>query len=253
MPYKGFQMTDEQKIAVITGASRRLGLFITEQLLKEGWRVHVITRAQSTGLTQLNNKMLVKHCFEDYGDGSYSRANVVRAVEDILQQESRIHLVVNNASIFEDDSKVEQKGWEVYESMMFIHMQLPALLIDGLSSCLDNTFLPGNVVSITDIYVQNPNEDFSLYCSTKAGLESLSRSYAKKLAPGIRVNVIQPGPIKFLPEHTKDQQTQVFSETLLPFEGGFLPIYQALKFILDNNYLTGVSIPVDGGRSLKRG
>jgi len=240
-------------VAVISGASRRLGLFLTEQLLKEGWRVHVITRSSSLDLKALSCKHLFIHSCDDATGSSYSCETVSCVLQKIKKQEVRIHLLVNNASVFEDDVTVSKKGWEAYEAMMFIHMQLPALLIESLKTHLSDAIEPGNIVSITDIYALNPNQEFAFYCSTKAGLESLTKSYAKKLASGVRVNAIQPGPIKFLPEHEVDHQTAVLDQTLLPFEGGFWPIYQTLQFILQNNYLTGSSIPVDGGRSLVRG
>ena len=241
------------RVAVVSGGSRRLGLFLTQKLLSEGWRVHVITRSPSLDLKELSCKHLFIHSFDDVTDSSYSCEMVSCMLQKIKKQEVRVHLLVNNASIFESDAAVFKKGWEAYEAMMFIHMQLPALLIEGLKTYLADAIEPGNIISITDIYAQNPNQEFALYCSTKAGLESLTKSYAKKLAPDVRVNAVQPGPIKFLPEHDKDHQTAVLDQTLLSFEGGFWPIYQALQFILQNNYLTGVSIPVDGGRSLVRG
>ena len=108
-------------------------------------------------------------------------------------------------------------------------------------------------MSITDIFSDNPHPAFSMYCSTKAGLQNLTLAAAKKFAPEVRANCIQPGPIQFLPTHTEEQKAQVLSETLLPFEGGFGPVFKALKFIVDNPYVTGSCIKVDGGRSIVRG
>lgn len=54
------------------------------------------------------------------------------------------------------------------------------------------------MVAITDIYVNHPNPRLAAYCSTKAGLDSLAQSWVRRLAPEIRVNSIQPGPILFL-------------------------------------------------------
>lgn len=243
-------MVIQNKTAVITGAGRRLGLFVVERLIDAGWHVHVLTRKNTSGLMEVASEHLYVHEL-----GFYTTKSVMRAIDAIRtkQQGSPIHLLLNNASIFENDAQVANKDVSSYEAMIFVHMIMPSLLAEGLLDELSNEDTPGNIISITDIYAANPNPAYSLYCSTKAGLESLSCGFAKKYAPGIRVNSIQPGPIKFLPEHDTLHQEKVLAETLLPYEGGFFPIYQAIEFVLNNRYLTGSAIKVDGGRSLVRG
>lgn len=243
-------MEVQRKTAVITGAGRRLGLFVTEQLIDAGWHVHVLTRENTSGLMAIESGRLHVHEL-----GTYAEKNVGYAIDEICTEMhgDPIHLLLNNASIFEDDAQVAKNGISSYEAMIFMHMIMPSLLVEGLIDLLSNNDTPGNIISITDIYATNPNPTYALYCSTKAGLESLNASFAKKYAPNVRVNSIQPGPIKFLPEHDASHQKKVLSETLLSYEGGFLPIYQTIEFIIKNLYLTGSVIKVDGGRSLVRG
>lgn len=243
-------MVVQNKTAIITGAGRRLGLFVVERLIHAGWHVHALTRKMTDGLIVINSERLYVHEL-----GSYTTKDVIGAINTIRtkQQGQPVHLLLNNASIFENDAQVAHKGVSSYEAMIFVHMIMPSLLAEGLLDALSDENNPGNIISITDIYATNPNPAYALYCTTKAGLESLSAGFAKKYAPGIRANSIQPGPIKFLPEHDALHQQKVLAETLLPYEGGFLPIYQTIEFILDNRYLTGSVIKVDGGRSLMRG
>ena len=70
------------------------------------------------------------------------------------------------------------------------------------------------------------------------------------LAPEVRVNAIMPGPVCFLPDHTAEDQARVLSETLLAREGGFDCVVQQILALLDNHFMTGALIPVDGGRRL---
>jgi dihydromonapterin reductase/dihydrofolate reductase len=239
-------MRDIMKKAIITGASRRLGLHITKALLKRGWQVHAVTRIGSSALRELNSEHLIVHEIQ-----SYDKAATLKFIADFRRFSSDLDLLVNNASVYEKDSAISARGPDFYEELFFIHMMFPGLLINGLAKHLSNA--NGNIVSITDIYADNPNPDYSFYCSTKAGLQNLTIGAAKKYAPTIRANCIQPGPIKFLDDHSEEHKAEVLSETLLNFEGGFDPIVETLEFILDNNYLTGQSIKVDGGRSLVRG
>ncbi len=238
------------KTAVITGAGRRLGLFVVGQLIDSGWRVHAITRQSTDGLLAIACDRLHVHELGDYTE--ISLKNAVQTIQE-KQVNEPIQLLLHNASIFEEDAHVAEHGMSRYNAMMFVHMAMPAVLTQGLIALLSNETAPGNVISITDIYAENPNANYSLYCSTKAGLQNLTYSFAKKYAPYVRANAIQPGPIKFLPEHDNAHQKHVLNETLLPYEGGFLPIYQTIEFILGNHYLTGDSIKVDGGRALVRG
>ena len=237
------------KTALITGAGRRLGLFLTKAFLDDGWRVIAFSRndlaADDLALKRENLTVIAL--------GDYSEDSVRSATEHAKKAFSKIDVVIHNASIYERDDTHSDDFYDFYEQLFHVHMRVPAQINHALQDRLFDKHSPGNIIHITDIYVDNPNADYALYCSTKAGLESLSKSFAKRLAPGVRVNAIQPGPIKFLEEHTVAQKNDVLDQTLLETEGGFLPIYQAVLSIVNNPYITGISIKVDGGRSLGRG
>lgn len=234
------------KTAIITGTSQRLGLHLCERLLERDWRVLAITRAASEALNALQSPQLKIYALEEYNTGS-----VESTCADILSEHDEIDLLINNASIYKPDSFLGDDSALTYQDLIFIHMQMPAMLMDAMQPALNK--VKGNIISITDIYSDNPKPDYSLYCSTKAGLKNLTLSAAKKWAPTIRANCIQPGPIKFLPSHTQSDKDKVMSETLLAFEGGFDPVFKTVEFIVGNDYLTGQCINVDGGRSLVRG
>lgn len=234
------------KRVLISGASRRLGLHLSKKFVSLGWQVHALTRHASEELRALESELLLVHEL-----GEYNETSIDRFIAYFHQHYSSLDLILNNASIYEKDDQFMARGTAFYDELMFVHMTLPVLLVSGLVSELSEA--NGNIVSITDIYADNPNQEYSLYCSTKAGLQNLTLAFAKKFAPRIRANCIQPGPIKFLDSHDETHRKKVLQETLLPFEGGFEPIFKTLKFILDNNYITGECIKVDGGRSLVRG
>lgn len=273
--------TEVKKTVLITGAGRRLGLFLSQSFLDAGWRVHAITRSLTKELSLLQCDHLHVHEVKAYTEENVNRIlgvmdtkHLAKATDSIKAKtitahdtnfndtlfnkivtngDSSLQLIINNASVFENDESIGREGYALFEEMMFVHMRLPVLLSDRFHPVMGLHGRAGNIISITDIYADKPNPEFSMYCSSKAGMKNLSISLAKKYAPNIRSNVIQPGPIKFLPEHDNKHKANVLDETLLKSEGGFLPIYQTILFILDNQYLTGSVINVDGGRSLKRG
>jgi len=238
------------KTAVITGASQRLGLYLTENLLEDGWKVYAITRSSSQALDALSTGKF-KGNLETKRIGNFDKTSVMGAVKELSNELPKLDLLVNNASIFVNDKTLLADDRICFQDISFVHVELPFVLMQGLNHLLAKT--KGNIISITDIYSDNPNPNFSLYCTTKAGLQNLTLSAAKLWAPNVRANCIQPGPIKFLPEHSDAQKESVLDETLLPWEGGFDPIYKTVKFIVENTYVTGQCINVDGGRSLGRG
>jgi len=236
------------KTIVITGASRRLGLFLVEKFLSMGDRVIAITRSPSQNVQSINSEHL--HLIQV---ANYDQLGVTKAIQEIEAIAESVDLLINNASMYDTDPESFEDLANHYLSLFNVHMLFPSLLITALKERMYNESLPGVVLNITDIYADNPNPEYALYCSTKSGLESLTQSFAKKFAPGIRCNSIMPGPIQFLEQHTEQQKSQVYKETLLPFEGGFMPVFQAVTFLLDNHYITGTSVKVDGGRSICRG
>ncbi len=229
---------------VITGASRRLGLFLTEQFLLADWRVTAITRSPSDallGLAQSNLRLVSA----DYSHTENFAALVQKIGEDTID------LLFHNASYFAPDAEETSEALDQMDQMLKTHVALPMFLNNALTGQLKQS-ANANIIHMTDIYVDNPNSRFSHYCASKAALENLSKSFAKRLAPEVRVNSIQPGALKFLPEHSDAAKQAVLSAALIQQEAGFEPIYQTIQFILNNPFITGTAIKVDGGRSICR-
>lgn len=236
-------------VAVVTGAGRRLGLETCKALLDRGYRVFALYRTDSDGIRALAQQGAVPLA-ADLADPE----QVNGALAAVLEQTDQVHLLVNNASEFTaDEPDAEQLALQAAR-LYQVNSIAPMLLMSGLADALRkgcrNAGQPALVVNVTDIYVEKPNPRFAAYCASKAALSNLTLSYARLLAPDVRVNGIMPGPIRFLPEHTPADQAQVLSETLLPWEGGFDSVVQQILSLLDNHFMTGALIPVDGGRRL---
>lgn len=235
-------MSNSQKTAFITGAGRRLGLAICHALLDDGYQVIAHYHSSSDGVQELVNRgaQALQANLADL-------TQVHRLITQLQQTTERLDLLVNNASCFFDNQQVAESD-EHLVAVFNVHTLAPYLIINELSPKLAKH--QGNVINITDIYVDSPNPNYVAYCAAKAGLANLTQSFAKKLAPAVRVNAIQPGPILFLPEHGSDYRQHVLNETPLQLEGGLEPVIHALRFLRDNAFITGEAIKVDGGRSL---
>ena len=229
---------------VVSGASRRFGLQVVTRYFDRGWEVVALSRRSSAELDHYVAQG-VKWISCDY----YDKSSVEQAIEQIKDTVSGIDVIVHNASYFEVDS-AEMDAWDQLERFNRVHVQSPALINYQLQHLLTDKEQPGLIVHMSDIFSERPRAVHALYCCSKAALENLTKSLALKWAPGIRVNSIQPGPVQFLPEHSEEAKRRVLSETPLGYESGFDVLVKALDYLVDNQFVTGTAMKVDGGRSI---
>ncbi|WP_164078275.1 SDR family NAD(P)-dependent oxidoreductase [Alteromonas facilis] len=237
---------------LITGAGRRLGLTLVEHFLAQGEHVTAVTRGGCDELHRL--KLRFEHELAIEVISNYSIEGLEALIGRLGQR--KFSLLINNASMFEDDqtSSGVQAAYNQFTHFFDVHMAFPALLGDWFYTQYAPTQdgQSGLIINITDIYVANPKPGRAFYSATKAGLENLTLSQAKEYAPKLRVNSIQPGTMKFLPEHDEQTQQQVLAHSLFQYEAGFTPLVQAIEYLMGNSFVTGTALKVDGGRSLAR-
>ncbi|HDP90454.1 MAG TPA: SDR family oxidoreductase [Thioalkalivibrio sp.] len=236
----------ERGTILITGAGRRVGLHVAHSLLRDGFGVIAHYRSESDGVAALRA-----------AGATAIQADLTRSEElrrllaTVTGKDEPLRGIIHNASLFETTREDVDEALAQYERFVAVHMRAPWLINTILAPLLaGENDDPADIIHITDIFADNPNPAFDLYCSTKAGLQNLTLSFAKRLAPRVKVNAIQPGPVLFKDTHTAAARERVLEETLLGREGGAEAIYRAVKALLDNPYITGASLPVDGGRRL---
>tara|TARA_B100000700_G_scaffold214717_1_gene236025 strand:- start:395 stop:1102 length:708 start_codon:yes stop_codon:yes gene_type:complete len=228
---------------LITGAGRRFGYELANHLIDEGYQVFAHYNSSKQGVEALEQRGAIP-LQADFNDPSA----VQTLVEHIKQKTEVLDMLVNNASCFFDNHRVDNDK-DALTAVYNVHAVAPYLLITGLAPLLEHSDNP-LIVNITDIYTDSPSPHYIAYCGAKAALANMTQGFAKTLAPKIRVNAIQPGPILFLPDHDDEHRKKVMSETPLNVEGGLQPMIETVKFLRDNPFLTGESIKVDGGRAL---
>lgn len=232
------------KTAIITGAGRRFGFELAKALLTEGYQLFAHYNSSRDGIDELE-ALGAKSIQADFTDTDSIQA-MIRTLSGATDS---IDLLINNASCFFDNETVDNDN-NALAAVFQVHGIAPYLLINGLQQQLSRSE-NGLVVNITDVYAERPSTHYIAYCAAKAGLANMTQAFAKSLAPSVRVNAIQPGPILFLPEHDQEHRLQVLDETPLRVEGGLEPMIETVRFLRDNPFITGESIKVDGGRGLK--
>ena len=235
------------RVAVVTGGARRIGATIVSSLLDDGWSVIVHCNRSLTQARQLIQRGKGAIVTGDLSNDD----DLFRIIEEIhdhelVEQAGGIDLLVHNASIYnqEEFSTVTPQELRRFSA---IHLDAPFFITQGLVPKLKAK--NGCVVGITDTSVDQSWEELSHYTSTKAALRQLLLNLAGELAPEIRVNGVAPGAI-LAAAWEKERFEEVLKRVPLGRAGKPEDIANAVKFLADADYITGVIIPVDGGWTL---
>jgi len=106
----------------------------------------------------------------------------------------------------------------------------------------------GKIINIADVAGEVVWQTYLPYSISKAALIAVNRGLAKAYAPQIQVNAIAPGPVLFPDYYTDEQKQTAIERTLLKRAGTPLDVVNAVVFLIENDYITGEIIHVDGGR-----
>lgn len=234
-------------VALVTGASRRIGAAIAQHLLQAGFRV-VMHCHQSN----VEAQRLVDTANQTRADSAAMfMADLCRPdsapqlIADTCDWGGRIDLLVNNASLF-------TRNVTDWDAMFTLNVKAPFLLSHAAFPHLVLTH--GSIINITDIHADFPLKGYAVYCQTKAALRMQTRALAREFAPNVRVNAVAPGAIMW-PEQgnqlSEEQQKNIIDNTPLKRHGSPLFIAQAVLSLAENLFITGQTLRVDGGRSLK--
>lgn len=111
----------------------------------------------------------------------------------------------------------------------------------------------GCIITLGDWAVERPYLDYAAYFPSKGAIPTLTRTFAVELGtrnPKVRVNCILPGPVMLPPDLPEAERNEAIAATLVKREGKPENIAQAVMSLIENDFITGVCLPVDGGRSI---
>jgi pteridine reductase len=242
------------RVALVTGSGkRRVGSVVADALARRGYAIAVHYRT-SAAEAEETAKALRAHGVEcgtfpaDLADEKAVRA----MVRDVLGRFGRIDVLVNCAAVWKSKPLEEVTAADVR-----LHFDTNAL---GTFLCAQQAGLAmvkqpdgGVIVNIGDWAEVRPYLGYAAYFPSKGAVSAITRCLAVELAhrnPAVRVNSILPGPVMLPPELTDEEKRQSVNATLVKREGSPNNIASAVLAFLDNDFVTGVCLPVDGGRTI---
>jgi len=239
------------KVALITGAARRIGAAIATTLHRNGANIAVHYRKSSADAEALVDRLNAER--PDSAALFQADLNDTEAlpslVEKVIAWHGTLDVLVNNASSFypTPPGEVTEAQWD---DLVGSNLKAPLFLSQAALPALRET--RGAIINLIDVHAQRPLRNHAVYGSAKAGLAMLTRSLAKDLAPEIRVNGVSPGAILW-PENGMDDATRDSILKQIPLARAGQPEDIAgcvLYLVKDATYVTGQIIAVDGGRSI---
>lgn len=233
-------------VALVTGAAQRIGAAIARRLHQSGFHVmvhyHHSKEAAMHLADQLNQERA--NSADTVGADLRDQGAAQVIIDASLSRFGQLNLLVNNASIFSR----QDADWM---DMFLCNVQAPYGLSLAAFSHLSQT--KGSIINITDIHASMPLRHYAAYCQSKAALAMQTRALALEFAPAVRVNAIAPGAIAW-PEGdnqvSPNVQDQIIAKTLLQRHGAPQYIAKAVMYLVDNDFVTGQTLQVDGGRYL---
>lgn len=231
---------------LITGGARRIGLALAKSLLQDNFSVIIAYRSDYPALTEL--KQLGAICLQ--GDFA-EHQGIYRFAEQVKELTPRLRAVIHNASAWLPESEAMPPE-QVMASMLQIHVYTPYLLNQLLESCLVGQGHAGaDIIHLTDYVVEKGSDKHIAYAASKAALDNMTRSFARKLAPAVKVNAIAPALIMFNAHDSEEYRQQALSKSLMKIVPGEDEVVSLVNYLMNSRYVTGRTHAIDGGRPLR--
>jgi pteridine reductase len=240
-----------QRVALVTGAAKRVGAVIARTLHAAGYDVALhcrhSVRERDALIAELESRRAnsTLGVQADLADG----AALPELVAQTIARFGRLDALVNNASSFYPTPIGEITARQCDE-LFAANARAPLLLAQAAAPHLKA--VRGAIVNIVDIYAQRPLPRHAAYCMSKAALAMATLALAQELGPEVRVNGVAPGAVLW-PENGKDyaDRQAILARTPLQRAGSPEDIAGAVLWLLkDAPFVTGEIIRVDGGRTL---
>lgn len=244
------------KVALVTGAGRRVGRAIAESLAGEGARLAIHYNESRAGADELLAEVRGRG-----GDADVFQANLLEVaacdalVEAVARRFGALDVLVNSAAVMLRTPFGEVTA-EQWDSMFALNLRAPFFLSQAAARAMgwggsERSQRDGAIVNIADLAAYESWIGYVPHGISKAGVVRMTKSLAKVLGPRIRVNAVAPGAV-LLPEGFSQAEAAHLAETApLRRLGDPRDVSDAVLYLLKADFVTGETLIVDGGRHVR--
>ena len=242
------------KVAIVTGSGRRrIGNVVARVLAEAGYRLAIhYHQSKDSALETVDELRAVGVEADAFGADLTQESEVARLFEQVDAAWGRLDLLVNSAAVW-TPTPLESLTAEEIRRQFDINTLGSLLCCKGAGALMARQPEGGSIVLIGDATLEHPYTGYAAYFASKGALPTLTKCLAVELArrnPKLRVNCIHPGPVLVDPNLPEEARKRAYEGNLLSTKGTPEAIASAVLFFAENDYVTGVNLPVDGGRRL---
>ncbi|MBM2812517.1 MAG: Short-chain dehydrogenase/reductase [Chloroflexi bacterium] len=236
------------RTAVVTGSAVRVGRQICLELARRGANVVVNYRSSAGAAATLVSEMVELGVGGLAVQADVSVGQDVRSLGEAARAEfGHVDVLVNNASVF-PRTPLATLTEEQWDESIGVNLKGPFLCSLEFGRRMASAG-EGVIVNLSDWAAQRPYIDYLPYLVAKGGIITMTKAFAKELAPHVRVNAIAPGPIFPPLDLDAEEIEESRAGTLVGHWGSPTDIARAVAFLIEgSDFITGVVLPVDGGR-----
>jgi pteridine reductase len=247
-------MAPFSRVALVTGSGKkRIGWHVADALADRGYALaihyHASANEAAETVAYFQSRGVHAQAFQaDLRDEKAARA----MVDQTLEHFGRLDVLVNCAAAWQGKKLEEVTADDIRR---FFETNTLGTFVCCQQAGLAMTRQPqgGSIITFGDWATARPYVNHAAYLTSKGAIPALTRVLAVELGsrnPAVRVNCILPGPVLFPPDLPEAERLQSIQATLVKREGRPGNVAQAVLFLVDNDFITGACLPVDGGRSI---
>ena len=241
-------------VALVTGSGApRVGQTVARTLAARGYRLIVHANTSKAAAQKVAEEFQ-----RDGHDALALSANlseeheVQKLLEAALSRFQRVDVLVNTAAIWER-KKLEEVTAEDVRRHFEINTLGTFLCCRSFGLQMVSQATGGAIVNLGDWAVKRPYLDYAAYFPSKGSIPTMTRGFAVELAarnPHVRVNAVLPGPVMLPPDLPAEERAAAINGTLVKREGTPQNVADAVVALVENDFITGACLPVDGGRGV---
>jgi pteridine reductase len=238
------------RVALVTGAGRRVGRAIALGLAHDGFRVAIHYNASATGAEALARDIAAA----GFPPATLFSADLRSATDaealprQVAERMGRLDVLVNSAAVMlkQPFGSVTPAMWD---DVLNLNLRAAFFTAQGGAPALRASH--GCIVNISDLAAFDVWPSYLPHNVSKAGIEMLTRGLARVLAPDVRVNAVAPGPVLLPDDWSADAAKRTASDVPLQRLGSPDDVVQAVRYLLAAGYVTGTTLVVDGGQRVR--
>lgn len=237
-----------KKAALVTGGAKRLGSEIALELAASGYDIalHYNNSEKEAEETCDRIRVLGRSCSLFKGDLRDEKF-LTELMTAAFSAFPYLNVLVNSASTFKR-SDIGKTSAKVFDELVSVNFRAPFILTKEFARFCKK----GNIINIIDTKISQVQTAYSAYILSRSAVRDLTRLAAAEFAPSIRCNAVCPGFILPADTDSADYTKRLEARNYLEKRGSVQNITSAVRFLLENDFITGEVIYVDGGENLKQ-